>query len=328
MYLSLTISKCLILIVPVLLSIAFFTLLERKVLASIQLRIGCSIVGVYGVLQPFADALKLLSKEFIFPSQSNLKLFLVTPYFSLILSLITWFSVPFFWTSVVSDINLTIIFLFSLSSISVYTILISGWSSNSKYSFFGSLRAAGQMISYEVCIGIILLCIVISSNSFNLIKIVEVQQNIWFFIPLLPTSILFFICALAETSRIPFDFPEAESELVSGYNTEYSSVGFVFFFLSEYSHIILMSSLFSICFLGGWSLPFFYNMTAITQIIVFSLKTLSLVLIFILIRGTLPRFRYDNLMSLLWKSFLPFSLAYLLMIVSIQLSCNIVPWIL
>lgn len=322
------ISKFLFLIVPVLLSIAFFTLLERKILASIQLRLGCSVVGVYGLLQPFADALKLLSKELIVPRNSNVILFIITPYFSLALGLIPWFVIPVYWTSIYSDINLSIIFLFSVSSLSVYSILISGWASNSKYSFFGSLRACAQMISYEVCIGLILISVVICSNSFNLIKIVENQYSMWFIFPLLPAAILFFICSLAETSRIPFDFPEAESELVSGYNTEYSSVGFVFFFLSEYSRIIVMSSLFVLIFLGGWDIPFLKIQDKVTSIFIFSFKTFVLIFIFILIRGTLPRYRYDNLMGLLWKSFLPLSLGYFITAVSIQFSFNLLPWIL
>ena len=328
MNLGLKLIKCLILIVPILLSIAYFTLLERKILAAIQLRIGCSIVGIYGFLQPFADALKLLSKEFIFPSHASIKLFLLTPYFSLVLSLISWFCIPFFWTSSFADLSLTIIFLFSLSSVSVYTILISGWASNSKYSFFGSMRACGQMISYEVCIGLILICIVVCSNSFNLMTIVETQKDVWLIVPLLPTSFLFFICSLAETSRIPFDFPEAESELVSGYNTEFSSVGFVFFFLSEYSHIILMSSLFTLCFLGGWTLPLLGSSRFFISILTFSSKSLILILLFILVRGTLPRFRYDNLMGLLWKSFLPFSLGYFIFVISLQIFYDTLPWLL
>ena len=279
-YVILTVIKSLFLIVPVLLSVAFFTLFERKILAAIQLRIGCSLVGIYGFLQPFADALKLLSKELILPDNANLKLFMLTPYASIVLSLICWFIIPFFWNSVFADLNLGLIFLFSLSSLSVYAILVSGWASNSKYSFFGSLRACGLLISYEVCIGLILICVVVCSNSFNFLKIVEVQKDVWFILPLLPTSLLFFISALAETSRIPFDFPESESELVSGYNTEYSAVSFVFFFLSEYCRIVLMASIFTLCFLGGWDWPVFKSLPFFWQIFIVALKELFLIFFF------------------------------------------------
>lgn len=317
-----------------LLAVAFLTLLERKVLASIQRRKGPNVVGFFGFLQPFADALKLLIKETVLPFISNKFLFIIAPLITFVLSLMGWSVIPFFNYGVLSDINFGILYLFAISSLGVYGIILAGWSSNSRYAFLGALRSSAQMISYEVSLGLILMTILLYVGSLNLRAIVLYQIDIWFIFPFLPLAILFFISILAETNRPPFDLPEAEAELVSGYNVEYSSVGFALFFIGEYSNVILMSSFFVILFLGGWlPLPFFnsiiyssiYNNFFMSFF--FSLKILLLLFIFIWVRASFPRYRYDQLMRLGWKVFLPLSLFYFIFEFSIGYFFNLLPYI-
>ena len=310
--LDLEVIKLLPPVLPILLLVALFTLLERKILGGIQRRRGPNVVGIFGLLQPFADAFKLIFKETIIPGLSNLILFIIAPIISFSISLLSWSIIPLSNNVVLSDINLGLMFLFSISSLGVYGIIISGWSSNSKYAFLGALRSAAQFISYEVSIGIIVMTIILCTGSLNLTDIVLFQSSIWFIFVLFPSFIMFFISALAETNRIPFDLPEAESELVSGYNVEYSATTFVLFFLAEYSNILIMSVILVILFLGGW-LPF-YNIMILYYFpgwLWFSIKVYVIVFIFIIIRGTLPRYRYDQLMNIGWKVLLPLSLSYL-----------------
>jgi NADH-quinone oxidoreductase subunit H len=301
--------KCLPIILPILLAVAFFTVFERKVLAAMQRRRGPNVVGIYGLLQAIADAIKLLSKETLIPGSSNLYIFLFSPIFTFLISMLCWSLVPFDYGIVISDINLGVLFLFAFSSLGVYGIIMSGWASNSKYSFLGSLRSSAQFISYEVSMGLLLVPIVLISESFNITSIVLSQLDIFYFVTLFPFFVLFLITALAETNRVPFDLPEAESELVSGYNVEYSSVGFTLFFLAEYSNIILMSSIIVFLFLGGW-LPLFFSFLAGS--FYFSIKLLFVMFFFVWVRATLPRYRYDQLMLLGWKVILPLSLAFTL----------------
>jgi len=302
-------------ILPIILMVALFTLLERKVWASIQLRRGPNVVGFFGLLQPIADAIKLILKETIIPGLSNLFLFVIAPVLTFTLSLLGWGIIPIYYGGVLSDINLGLLFLFSISSLGVYGIIISGWASNSKYAFLGSLRSAAQFISYEVFIGIVVMTILVCVNSLNITLIIEFQHKVWFIIPLFPSFIMFFISALAETNRVPFDLPEAESELVSGYNVEYSATTFVLFFLAEYANIILMSVLIVIFFFGGW-LPIlnFKIFYFIPSWIWFILKIFIFMLLFTIIKGILPRYRYDQLMTLGWKVLLPISFIYLILI--------------
>ena len=250
------ILKILVIIIPLLISVAYFTLAERKIMGSIQRRKGPNVIGFLGLLQPLSDGLKLFTKETILPSNSNIILFIISPIITFVLSLISWVVIPFSNTSVISDFNIGLIYLLVISSLSVYGILLAGWSSNSKYSFLGSIRSAAQMISYEVSIGFIILNVVLCANSFNLSTIIYAQKNVWFILPLFPMFLMFCVSMLAETNRHPFDLPEAEAELVSGYNVEYSAMTFALFFLGEYANMLLMSSLLVILFFGGW-LPFF-----------------------------------------------------------------------
>jgi len=299
-------------LIPILLLVALFTLFERKILGGVQRRRGPNVVGVWGILQPFSDAFKLIFKETIIPGMSNLFLFIAAPVFTFTLSWLSWSIIPLSYNVVLSDINLGLLFLFSISSLGVYGIIISGWSSNNKYAFLGSLRSAAQFVSYEVSIGISIMPILVCTGTLNLTNIVQFQDNLWFFLPLWPSLLLFFIASLAETNRVPFDLPEAESELVSGYNVEYAATTFVLFFLAEYSNILIMSSLITLFFFGGW-LPimnflFFYFIPGWVWM---SLKVCFIVFFFILIRATVPRYRYDQLMNIGWKVLLPVSLAYL-----------------
>jgi len=322
-----TLLKILSIVIPLLISVAYFTLAERKIMGSIQRRKGPNVIGYLGLLQPLADGLKLFAKETILPSNANLIIFLIAPMLTFILSLIGWAVVPFSEGAVLSDINVGILYLFAVSSLSVYGIITSGWSSNSKYPFLGALRSTAQMVSYEVSIGFIIVTVVVCSGSFNLTEIVISQKIVWYFIPLFPMFIMFAISALAETNRHPFDLPEAEAELVSGYNVEYSAMGFALFFLGEYANMLLMSSLISILFLGGW-LPllniFLFNF--IPGSIWFSLKLALGVIFFIWMRASLPRYRYDQLMALGWKIFLPLSLGCLIFTVSTLISFNWLPY--
>jgi NADH-quinone oxidoreductase subunit H len=289
------------LLVPVLLIVAFLTLVERKVIGSSQRRLGPNTIGFFGLTQPIADGLKLFCKETILPTNANIILFLATPVFVFFFSILNWLVIPFKYGLVFADIDLGVLYFFAISSLSVYGIVLAGWSSNSKYAFLGALRSAAQMIAYEVSIGLILISVLFCVSSLNFSEIVYFQETIWFIIPHFGAFILFFISALAETNRAPFDLPEAEAELVSGYNVEYSAMSFALFFLAEYANIILVSTLISLIFLGGWSGPIFTTFF-------FMLKILFNMILFIWVRTTLPRFRYDQLMRLGWKVFLPLSL--------------------
>jgi|TARA_B110001469_G_scaffold127390_1_gene148081 NADH-quinone oxidoreductase subunit H len=321
------ILKILAIIVPLLISVAYFTLAERKIMGSIQRRRGPNVIGYLGLLQPLADGLKLFAKETILPTAANIGIFILAPLLTFILSLMGWAVIPFGEGFVLSNINVGVLYLFAVSALSVYGIILSGWSSNSKYAFLGSLRSAAQMISYEVSIGFIVISVVLCSGSFNLSEIVFAQKKIWFVIPLLPMFLMFFVSALAETNRHPFDLPEAEAELVSGYNVEYSAMGFALFFLGEYANMLLMSSLTSIFFLGGW-LPLFdvLPFTLLPGSLWLGLKICIFVTMFCWIRAALPRYRYDQLMSLGWKTFLPISLGWVMLTASILISFNWLPY--
>lgn len=320
------IIKTLAIIVPVLIAVAFFTVAERKIMGAIQRRRGPNVVGFMGLLQALADGLKLFVKETTLPSNSNLIVFLLAPILSFILSLISWSVIPFSNSIVSADINLGILYLFAISSLNVYGILLAGWSSNSKYAYLGALRSAAQMISYEISIGFIVLTTVLCAGSFNLSNIVLAQTKTYFIIPLFPMFIIFYISMLAETNRHPFDLPEAEAELVSGYNVEYSAMTFALFFLAEYSNMLLMSSFAAILFLGGWLPPFdIFPLYLFPGSFWFSLKISMGVVFFIVTRATLPRYRYDQLMQLGWKSFLPLSLSFIILTSSILISFNWLP---
>ncbi len=315
--------QILVLIVPLLIAVAYLTLAERKVIAAMQYRVGPNVVGVFGLLQPLADGLKLFLKETIIPNNGNTIIFLIAPMLTFILSLVGWAVIPFDEGAVLADLNLGIMYLLAISSLSVYGIITSGWSSNSKYAFLGALRSSAQMISYEVSIGLIIINVLLCVGSLNLSQIVLAQESIWFIIPLFPLFIMFFISTLAETNRHPFDLPEAEAELVAGYNIEYSAMGFALFFIGEYANIILMSSLSVLLFLGGWLPPFgILIFTWIPGPIWFGIKILFILFLFIWVRAALPRYRYDQLMSLGWKVFLPLSLGWLLFIGSLLLAFN------
>lgn len=320
------ILKILAIVVPLLISVAYFTIAERKFMGSIQRRRGPNVIGFVGLLQPLADGLKLFVKETILPSNSNIYVFLLAPILTFVLSLIGWAVIPLSESIVISDMNLGVLYLFAISSLSVYGIVMAGWSSNSKYPFLGSLRSAAQMISYEVSIGFIIVNICVCVGSFNLTQIVLAQEKVWFIIPLFPMFILFYISMLAETNRHPFDLPEAEAELVSGYNVEYSAMTFALFFLGEYANMLLMSTFSSLLFLGGW-LPLFdvLPLNILPGSFWLSIKIIIGVLFFILTRAALPRYRYDQLMHIGWKSFLPLSLGYLLFTVGVLTSFNWLP---
>lgn len=322
----LTVLKILSVVVVVLIGVAYFTLAERKIMGTIQRRKGPNVVGFQGLLQPLADGLKLFVKESILPSNANKALFILAPMLTFGLSLMGWAVIPFGESLVLADINVGILYLLAVSALGVYGIILSGWSSNSKYAFLGALRSAAQMVSYEVSIGFILITVVLCAGSFNLSSIVLAQEKIWFCVPHLPMFVLFFISALAETNRHPFDLPEAEAELVSGYNVEYSAMGFALFFLGEYANMLLMSALTAILFLGGW-LPIInvFPFTLVPGSVWFGLKIGFFVVLFIVMRACLPRFRYDQLMSLGWKVFLPFSLGWLILTASILISFNWLP---
>ena len=321
-----TILKILTIIIPLLLSVAYFTIAERKIMGIIQRRKGPNVIGFVGLLQPLADGLKLFTKETILPSNSNFFIFLLAPVLTFLLSLIGWAVIPFSEQIVLSDLNVGILYLFATSSLSVYGILLAGWSSNSKYPFLGALRSAAQMISYEVSIGFVIVTVAVCTGSFNLTNIVLAQINGWYLLALFPMFIIFCVSMLAETNRHPFDLPEAEAELVSGYNVEYSAMTFALFFLGEYANMLLMSSFAVILFLGGW-LPIFNILpfSFIPGSFWFGLKIILGVIFFIITRATLPRYRYDQLMHIGWKCFLPFSLGYLIFTVSMLLSFNCLP---
>jgi len=306
----------LFIILALLISVAFFTLAERKVLGAMQRRKGPNVVGLYGLLQPLADGFKLFVKEFVLPSSANTILFIFAPLLTFIISLVGWGVLPFSKYSLLAEINISLLYIFAVSALGIYGIIFSGWSSNSKYPFLGALRSTAQMVSYELSLGFLIIIVGFFSSSFNLQRIIEVQENgMWFgiFFPFL--AVIFFICSLAETNRHPFDLPEAEAELVSGYNVEYSGMSFALFSLGEYANMLMMSSTNVILFWGGW-LSFFDLFSFIPSFIWFAIKVCFFVLLFIWARAALPRYRYDQLMSLGWKVFLPFTLCFLLLIIA------------
>ncbi|MEI8295344.1 MAG: NADH-quinone oxidoreductase subunit NuoH [Alphaproteobacteria bacterium] len=304
----------LVMIVGLLLSVAYLTYAERKVLAAMQLRRGPGLVGPFGLLQPIADGLKLLFKETIIPSAANPWLFVFAPILTFTLSLAAWAVIPIDEQAVLANINVGVLYLFAISSLGVYGIIIAGWASNSLYAFLGAMRSAAQMISYEVSIGLVIVTVLLCTGSLNLRDIVLAQKNLWFVISLFPMFVIFFIPALAETNRAPFDLAEAEAELVAGYHVEYSSMSFALFFLGEYANMILMSAFATILFFGGWLPPWhIYPLTLVPGFVWFFLKVASLLFVFIWVRGTLPRYRYDQLMRLGWKVFLPVSLLWVVL---------------
>lgn len=296
-------------IVPVLVAVAFFTLMERKAMASMQRRKGPNIVGFFGFLQPFADAIKLIAKEPVIPKTANYNLFILAPILALVFSLASYVVIPIDKVKVLADINVGVMYLLAISSLNVYSVIIAGWASNNRYAFLGALRSAAQMISYEVSIGIIIMTVVLCSGSLNLSTIVYAQEECWYIIPLLPSFVLFFISVLAETNRAPFDLVEAEGELVAGYYVEYSGILFVLFFIAEYANMILMSMLSVLMFFGGWYTPFEW-LSVEQSAVFFSFKVLFIIYLFIWIRASVPRLRYDQLMSFGWKVILPLSLGW------------------
>ncbi len=319
--------KILIIIVPLLISVAYFTLAERKILGTIQRRMGPNVVGVYGLLQPLADGLKLFMKEALIPSNANKILFIISPMLTFIVSLIGWAVIPFDKYSILMELNISSIYLVAVSSLGFYGIAMSGWSSNSKYPFLGSLRSTAQMVSYEVSMGFVIVTIVLCTGSFNLQQIIESQQNLWFIVPFFPLFLMFFTSALAETNRHPFDLPEAEAELVSGYNVEYSAMGFALFSLGEYANMLMMSSINTIFFFGGWLSPIPCSLfNFIPGSFWFGLKICFFVVLFAWMRAALPRYRYDQLMNLGWKVFLPLSIGYVMLTFNILMCFNYLPF--
>lgn len=309
--------KILMVVVPLIVSVAYLTFFERKVIASMQLRKGPNVVGPFGLFQPFADALKLIFKETILPSSANKVLFILAPVITFILALVGWAVIPFSEDFVIADINVGVLYLLSISSLGVYGVIISGWASNSKYPFLGAVRSSAQMVSYEISIGFTIICVLLVVGSLNLTDIVVYQRSFGEDVILFPMFIVFFISILAETNRHPFDLPEAEAEIVAGYNVEYSSMSFALFFLGEYANMILMSSFAVVLFMGGWLPPFGIKMLSfVPGLIWFVLKVIFLLFIFIWVRAALPRYRYDQLMYLGWKVFLPFTLFWVVLVSS------------
>ena len=318
--------KILFLLVPVLVSVAMIVWLDRRVWAFVQKRQGPNVVGPFGLLQSLADALKYIFKEIIIPSSSNKVIFILAPIVTMTLALISWAVIPFSATQVLADINVGILYLFAVSSLGVYGIIMGGWASNSKYPFLGAIRSAAQMVSYEVSIGVIIINVLLCVGSLNLNDIVEAQQNMWFVIPLFPMFVIFFISALAETNRPPFDLPEAEAELVAGYQTEYSGMMYAMFWLGEYANILLMCAMGAILFLGGWMSPIeIYPFTLVPGAIWLILKILFLFILFALVKAIVPRYRYDQLMRLGWKVFLPLSLIWVVLTASYLFYFNLLP---
>ena len=320
------IYKILFLLVPVLVSVAMIVWLDRRVWAFVQKRQGPNVVGPFGLLQSLADALKYIFKEIIIPASSNKIIFILAPIITMTLALIAWAVIPFGVDQVLADINVGILYIFAVSSLGVYGIIMGGWASNSKYPFLGAIRSAAQMVSYEVSIGIIIINVLLCVGSLNLNDIVIAQKNMWFVIPLFPMFVIFFISALAETNRPPFDLPEAEAELVAGYQTEYSGMMYAMFWLGEYANILLMCALGSILFLGGWLSPIdLYPFNLIPGAIWLILKILLLFILFALVKAIVPRYRYDQLMRLGWKIFLPLSLIYVVLTASYLFYFNLLP---
>ncbi len=318
--------KILYLLVPVLVSVAMVVWLDRRVWAFVQKRQGPNVVGPFGLLQSLADALKYIFKEIIIPSSSNKVIFILAPIVTMTLALISWAVIPFSATQVLADINVGILYLFAVSSLGVYGIIMGGWASNSKYPFLGAIRSAAQMVSYEVSIGVIIINVLLCVGSLNLNDIVIAQQNLWFVIPLFPMFVIFFISALAETNRPPFDLPEAEAELVAGYQTEYSGMMYAMFWLGEYANILLMCAMGAILFLGGWLSPIeIYPFTLVPGAVWLILKILLLFFLFALVKAIVPRYRYDQLMKLGWKVFLPLSLIWVVLTASFLFYFNLLP---
>ena len=307
--LLLTVAEALALLVPVLVGVAYLTYAERKVLAAMQLRKGPNVVGPVGLLQPFADAIKMFLKETIIPTGANRALFLLAPMLTFGLAMIAWAVIPVNDGWAIANINVGVLYLFAISSLGVYGIIIAGWASNSKYAFMGALRSAAQMVSYEVSMGFVMVSVLLCVGSLNLNDIVVAQNRVWFFLPLFPMFVVFFISTLAETNRAPFDLPEGESEIVAGFFVEYSAMAFGLFFLGEYANMMLMSSMTTILFLGGWQAPF--GILPHAGVLWFVLKVLVCLFVFVWVRATFPRYRYDQLMRLGWKVFLPLSLGWL-----------------
>ena len=320
------IYKISILLVPVLTAVAMIVWLDRRVWAFVQKRRGPNVVGPFGLFQSLADALKYVFKEIIIPASSNKIIFILAPIVTMTLALVAWAVIPFSETFVIANINVGILYLFAVSSLGVYGIIMGGWASNSKYPFLGSIRSAAQMVSYEVSIGIIIINVLLCVGSLNLSDIVKAQQNLWFIIPLFPMFVIFFISALAETNRPPFDLPEAEAELVAGYQTEYSGMMYAMFWLGEYANILLMCALGSILFLGGWLSPIdLYPFNLVPGAVWLIFKILFLFILFALVKAIVPRYRYDQLMRLGWKIFLPFSLIWVVLTASYLFYFNLLP---
>ena len=318
--------KILFLLIPVLVSVAMIVWLDRRVWAFVQKRQGPNVVGPFGLLQSLADALKYLFKEIIIPASSNKIIFILAPIITMTLALIAWAVIPFSESQVLANINVGILYIFAVSSLGVYGIIMGGWASNSKYPFLGAIRSAAQMVSYEVSIGIIIINVLLCVGSLNLNDIVTAQENMWFIIPLFPMFVIFFISALAETNRPPFDLPEAEAELVAGYQTEYSGMMYAMFWLGEYANILLMCALGSILFLGGWLSPIdLYPFNLIPGALWLIIKILLLFILFALVKAIVPRYRYDQLMRLGWKIFLPLSLSYVVLTASYLFYFNLLP---
>ena len=318
--------KIFMLLVPVLVSVAMIVWLDRRVWAFVQKRRGPNVVGPFGLLQSLADALKYIFKEIIIPASSNKVIFILAPIITMTLALISWAVIPFSEDFVLADINVGILYLFAVSSLGVYGIIMGGWASNSKYPFLGAIRSAAQMVSYEVSIGIIIINVLLCVGSLNLSDIVKAQENVWYIIPLFPMFVIFFISALAETNRPPFDLPEAEAELVAGYQTEYSGMMYAMFWLGEYANILLMCALGSILFLGGWLSPInIFPFNIIPSPIWLILKILLLFILFALVKAIVPRYRYDQLMRLGWKVFLPLSLTWVVLTAGYLMYFDLLP---
>jgi NADH-quinone oxidoreductase subunit H len=326
----LAVAEVLAIVVPLLLAVAYLTFAERKVIAAAQLRKGPNVVGPFGLLQPIADGLKLFLKETVVPSGANHLVFLLAPMLSFSLSLVAWAVIPFDAGVVIANINVGILYLFAISSLGVYGVIMAGWASNSRYAFLGALRSAAQMVSYEVAIGFVLVAVLLCAGSLNLTDIVEAQRHIWFVLPMLPMAVIFFISGLAETNRLPFDLVEGETEIVAGYFVEYSAMAFALFYMGEYANMILISAMTAVLFLGGWLPPFgiepFTGAAAhIWHGLWFALKIAFSLFCFLWIRATFPRFRYDQLMRLGWKVFLPFSLGWLVLTAAVLMATGLVP---
>ena len=328
-YLSIVFSetyKILFLLIPVLVSVAMIVWLDRRIWAFVQKRQGPNVVGPFGLFQSLADALKYMFKEVIIPSSSNKVIFILAPIVTMTLALISWAVIPFSATQVLADINVGILYLFAVSSLGVYGIIMGGWASNSKYPFLGAIRSAAQMVSYEVSVGVIIINVLLCVGSLNLNDIVMAQENLWFIFPLFPMFVIFFISSLAETNRPPFDLPEAEAELVAGYQTEYSGMMYAMFWLGEYANILLMCAMGAILFLGGWLSPIeIYPFNLIPGAIWLIFKILFLFILFALVKATVPRYRYDQLMRLGWKIFLPLSLTWVVLTASYLFYFNLLP---